>query len=140
MKRHAFPCCRYLTILDALSGPPGTFYICPVCGWEDDNVQHDDPDYRGGANIGSLNEYRAAFEDWRDAGMPADPRRRPPLPDEQLALSVPNSLCSYADAGMDDKAKRIVIESTFPGWAQEGRSQRLPRGGAGTAQSAPTAV
>ena len=26
------------------------FEICPVCGWEDDCLQRDDPDYRGGAN------------------------------------------------------------------------------------------
>jgi len=24
--------------------------ICEVCGWQDDNVQNNDPDYRGGAN------------------------------------------------------------------------------------------
>jgi hypothetical protein len=83
MKRYPCPCCHYHTILDAWSEPPGTFYICPVCGWEDDNIQHDDPDYRGGANIESLNECRAAFEVWQDAGMPADPRRRPPGPEEQ---------------------------------------------------------
>jgi hypothetical protein len=33
-----------------------------VCGWEDDNVQFDDPDFRGGANVPSLNEVRAEFE------------------------------------------------------------------------------
>ncbi|MCC8042205.1 MAG: hypothetical protein LIO69_01545 [Oscillospiraceae bacterium] len=28
------------------------------CGWENDGVQYDDPDYAGGANPESLNEYR----------------------------------------------------------------------------------
>jgi len=32
--------------------------ICPVCFWEDDSVQTKDPDFRGGANRLSLNEYR----------------------------------------------------------------------------------
>ena len=28
--------------------------ICKVCGWEEDCVQEDDPDYTGGSNIISL--------------------------------------------------------------------------------------
>lgn len=34
--RHPCPCCDFLT----LSEPPsGTFQLCPVCWWEDDNIQ-----------------------------------------------------------------------------------------------------
>ena len=40
----------------------GTFDICPICGWEDDDIQADDPDYPGGANELSLNEYRKQYE------------------------------------------------------------------------------
>jgi hypothetical protein len=36
--------------------------VCEVCGWENDGVQLDDPDYRGGANPESLNEFRAEWE------------------------------------------------------------------------------
>ncbi|MCL1879691.1 MAG: hypothetical protein FWF71_03605 [Actinomycetia bacterium] len=32
--------------------------ICPLCSWQDDGVQNDDPEYSGGANHLSLNEYR----------------------------------------------------------------------------------
>ena len=32
--------------------------ICKVCGWEEDCVQEDDPDYTGGSNIISLNQSR----------------------------------------------------------------------------------
>lgn len=35
--------------------------VCDECYWEDDPVQFDDPDYRGGANHMSLNEARAAY-------------------------------------------------------------------------------
>lgn len=28
----------------------GTYDICELCGWEDDLVQNEDPDYEGGAN------------------------------------------------------------------------------------------
>ena len=37
------------------------FDVCEVCGWENDGVQLDDPEYSGGANSMSLNEARAAF-------------------------------------------------------------------------------
>jgi hypothetical protein len=36
--------------------------VCDICGWENDGVQLDDPDYRGGANTESLNEARAVWE------------------------------------------------------------------------------
>jgi len=34
------------------------FDVCPFCEWENDGVQMTDPDYAGGANYISLNEYR----------------------------------------------------------------------------------
>ena len=39
------------------------FQVCDVCGWENDGVQHDDPDYRGGANFVSLNEAIANYKE-----------------------------------------------------------------------------
>lgn len=36
------------------------FDVCEVCGWENDPLQYDDPDYAGGANCISLNEARRA--------------------------------------------------------------------------------
>jgi hypothetical protein len=39
----------------------GDYSICPVCGWEDDPVQFDDPTYPGGANRLSLNMAREEF-------------------------------------------------------------------------------
>mgnify|MGYP003732721989 FL=1 len=44
------------------SEPPGTFEICPVCFWEDDGVQYEDPDYEGGANGISLNKARENYK------------------------------------------------------------------------------
>jgi hypothetical protein len=37
------------------------FDTCDVCGWEDDPIQNDDPNYDGGANHISLNEAKQAF-------------------------------------------------------------------------------
>jgi hypothetical protein len=75
------PCCGYLTLPEA---PPGTFFICPVCFWEDDNVQFADPAYSGGANEVSLDEARANFrsfgassESVREHVRRPEPRERP---------------------------------------------------------------
>ena len=38
------------------------FDSCDVCHWQNDGVQFDDPDYWGGANDLSLNDYRAEWE------------------------------------------------------------------------------
>jgi hypothetical protein len=38
--------------------------VCPICEWENDGVQYDDPDYEGGANKVSLNQ---AKKEWFEA-------------------------------------------------------------------------
>ncbi|WP_250528588.1 CPCC family cysteine-rich protein [Caballeronia sp. GAWG2-1] len=55
------PCCNSLT----LSGR-GDYEICDVCGWEDDPVQSDDPEFAGGANRSSLNEARMLWQARKD--------------------------------------------------------------------------
>lgn len=42
-----------------------SFEVCNICGWENDSVQNDDPDYAGGANHMSLNEAKQAFKEGR---------------------------------------------------------------------------
>ncbi len=51
-------CCGFLTLSDP-SG--GSYEICPVCFWEDDPVQNEDPFYAGGANQVSLDEAKKKF-------------------------------------------------------------------------------
>ena len=41
---------------------PGSYEICPVCGWEDDKAQYKDPNLKGGANKLSLKEYKEQYE------------------------------------------------------------------------------
>ncbi len=47
------PCCDTATISER-----GEYEVCGLCGWEDDPVQSEDPDYAGGANRLSLNQAR----------------------------------------------------------------------------------
>lgn len=54
------PCCGALT----LDGH-GRYEICGACGWEDDPMQRDEPDYAGGANKESLNQAR---QRWTSTG------------------------------------------------------------------------
>ncbi len=58
-KGYPCPCCGYLTMSDSNRG---TFEICPVCFWEDDDVQFTDINYEGGANELSLRESRQNFK------------------------------------------------------------------------------
>ena len=39
-----------------------SYDICPYCGWEDDGVQLNDPDFDGGANDLSLKQYRKEYQ------------------------------------------------------------------------------
>ena len=49
-------CCDNYTL------PLRSFYeICPLCGWQDDDIQNDDPNFAGGANDMSLNEAKEAY-------------------------------------------------------------------------------
>jgi hypothetical protein len=81
-RRYPCPCCDYLT----LTAPPtGTYAICPVCRWEDDNAQYSDINYKGGANRVSLREARENYrrygqKDRKDRSARGTPR--PPLPEE----------------------------------------------------------
>ena len=56
--KYACVCCGELTMKEQ---PPGTYQVCPVCGWEDDKLQYKHPDLAGGANELSLNEARERY-------------------------------------------------------------------------------
>ncbi len=50
-------CCGYYTLDEG----GGNYDICPVCFWEDDGLQNDNPDMSGGANDMSLNDAKASY-------------------------------------------------------------------------------
>lgn len=55
--KHPCPCCGNKTI-----EIPDFYEICPICGWEDDPGQNENPDDDVGANHNSLNEAREAYQ------------------------------------------------------------------------------
>jgi anaerobic ribonucleoside-triphosphate reductase len=55
------PCCKTYEFSEE-----GSYEICPVCNWEDDPIQAEDPNYAGGANTMSLNEARKAYQEGRE--------------------------------------------------------------------------
>ncbi len=50
-KKYYCPCCGYNALSEESAG---TFEICDICYWEDDNVQFNDIHYSGGANKGDI--------------------------------------------------------------------------------------
>jgi hypothetical protein len=78
-RRYPCPCCGYLTLPEP---PTGTYEICQVCFWEDDNIQFDDPDYEGGANTVSLRQARENFRKFGVSELRFESNVRQPRPDE----------------------------------------------------------
>jgi hypothetical protein len=78
MTKIACPCCGYKTLKTEYYG---SYSICPVCFWEDDQIQLEDPTYSGGANKYSLLESQKNFI--RFGASESDMKRyvRSPLPD-----------------------------------------------------------
>lgn len=56
--KYTCPCCGYKTLTEE---PPGTYDICRICFWEDDDIQFNDPDYEGGANKVCLRKAQKNF-------------------------------------------------------------------------------
>lgn len=53
------PCCGYRTLDEE---PPGSYFICDICFWEDEDLQYYDPDFEGGANQFSLRQAQLHFK------------------------------------------------------------------------------
>ena len=77
--KYKCPCCGYKTLDEE---PPGTFDTCPVCFWEDDELQYDNPYYKGGANRVSLNEAKENFKKYGVSELEFKKYVRSPLEDE----------------------------------------------------------
>ena len=77
--KYTCPCCGYQSLLNP---PPGTFDVCPICFWEDDNFQFEDPELAGGANQVSLRAAQANFQEFGASSLHLERRVRQPKSDE----------------------------------------------------------
>lgn len=72
-------CCGYSTLVQE---PTWTFQICPVCYWEDDGSQAEDPSNNLGANHVSLEQARINFKTFGAIEKRFVKHVRPPKADE----------------------------------------------------------
>lgn len=82
MEKYKCPCCGYFTLSEE---PPGTFEICPVCYWEDDNVQFNDPTYPNGANEICLEDAKKNYLEYGAISKEFMKRTRKPVQEEMNA-------------------------------------------------------
>lgn len=80
IEKYACPCCGYKTFDHE---PNGSYSICPVCFWEDDPIQLEDPDYEGGANSVSLRQAQQNFLEFGACERAMLRNVRQPSTDEQ---------------------------------------------------------
>ncbi|WP_411678077.1 CPCC family cysteine-rich protein [Caproicibacter sp.] len=59
MKKYTCPCCGYKTLQNEHE-----YDICPICFWEDDDIQFDDVDFVGGANDVSLRQAQKNYSEF----------------------------------------------------------------------------
>lgn len=80
MEKYTCPCCGYKTLTEE---PPGTYDICRVCFWEDDDTQYYDPDYKDGVNDVSLRQAQKNFKNFGACKKDSVKYVRKPKKDEE---------------------------------------------------------
>jgi Cysteine-rich CPCC len=75
----ACPCCGYKSLKTEYYG---SYSICPICFWEDDQIQLEDPTYAGGANKLSLIDCQKNYIKFGACEWDMKHYVRPPYPDE----------------------------------------------------------
>ena len=83
MKKYKCHCCGFYTFDKK---PMGNYDICPVCFWEDDSFQSQNPDEEAGANHVSLNQARENYKKFGACEQDMIKHVRPPKKDELVGL------------------------------------------------------
>ena len=117
---HRYPCqcCGFLTLSDPATG---SYEICPVCLWEDDPVQNEDPEYTGGANKHSLATARDNYIRFGASDQAAVRYVRPPLIEEVPFRTVVQ--------GLEEKGRATILrglKTTLLGVVRAMLSRHIP--------------
>jgi hypothetical protein len=99
-------CCGFLTLTDPALG---SYEICPVCLWEDDAVQNEDPDFAGGANSVSLTEARENYVRFGACEPAFVDKVRAPTVDEVPAPTVIQGLEPFKQAAILRGVKATLL-------------------------------
>ncbi len=78
-KKYSCSCCGYLTLEEE---GDGTYELCPVCYWENDELQNNNHDFEGGANKESLCPTRKNYKKFGAASYCFISMVRPPFSEE----------------------------------------------------------
>ena len=92
-KKYKCPVCGYYT----LDGFYGSYDICPVCFWEEDGLQFDEPLAGGGANGACLIRARINFHEFGAAEKRMLKNVRPPEPSELSGKDYKSPILWYAE-------------------------------------------
>lgn len=85
--RYKCMCCGNYTLPEISAG---NYNICPVCYWEDDIVQLNDPNFEGGANEVSLNQARINYKSFGASSKKYLDKVRKPLDEEKPEYNLFN--------------------------------------------------
>ena len=107
-KSYPCPCCGFLTMESPIRN---TFDICPVCGWEDDWVQYNNPECGGGANRESLMQAKNNYATFGAAHKDFSSQVRPPHPDEDPGVSFLDEFSHYLSDVSTIKIERIFEQN-----------------------------
>ncbi|MBO5056953.1 MAG: hypothetical protein J6C64_11455 [Lachnospiraceae bacterium] len=92
--KYKCPCCGYYTF----DKPPGgTYDICPVCFWEDDGWQLDNPDEGGGANKVSLNQAKLNYMEFGAC--------EPDMKEHVRAATYKDTICADINELLKDRGR-----------------------------------
>lgn len=79
--KYQCPCCEFYTLSEK---DRWSYEICPVCWWEDDDLQLADIDLEGWANTPSLRQARINYATFWAVDKHSLSDVRPPYEDEKL--------------------------------------------------------
>ncbi|MEV6268467.1 CPCC family cysteine-rich protein [Kribbella sp. NPDC051936] len=104
--RYPCPCCGHLVHDD----PPGSYHVCPVCLWEDDQVQLRWPLYPGGANELSLVDAQQTYRAIGVSEFRLSESARPPRVNEPI-----DEKFRPIDLSFDSFEETLVQQAPWPG-------------------------
>ena len=102
--KYSCPCCGYYTYEESSNG---SYEICPVCFWENDNYDYEEADKLSASNGVSLSQARTNYEKYGACASHLVEHVRPPYADEKReANSMRAQFICYKKCSTCQKARK----------------------------------